>query len=53
MHCYYTDLPDLPTADGTGTIPDPLENPPNSDDVGRDIRATALSRRELPNGIYG
>ncbi len=46
-------LPELPTVDDRGTIPDPLENPPNSDDVGRDIRAATKSRGELPNGIYG
>ncbi len=43
-------LPELPTADDRGRVPDPLEYPPDSAEVGRDIRAAATSRQEAPSG---
>ncbi len=47
----YTVLPELPTADDRGRVPDPLENPPDSAEVGRDIyRAAATGRKVLPSG---
>ncbi len=45
-----TVLPELPTADDKGRVPDPLEHLPDSAEVGKDIRAAAMSRRVLPSG---
>ncbi len=39
-------FPELPTADDRDRVPDPLENPPDSAEVGRDIRAATMSRQE-------
>ncbi len=34
-----------------GTLPDPLKHPPDSAEVGADLRAAATSRQEAPTGM--
>ncbi len=34
-----------------GTLPDPLEHPPDDAEVGADLRAAATSRQEAPTGM--
>ncbi len=44
------ELPTMDDGDG-GTLPDPLEHPPDVAKVGADLRAAATSRQEAPTGM--
>ncbi len=44
-------IPELLSVDGRGTLPDPLEHPPDDAEVGADLRTAATSRQEAPTGM--